>query len=153
LPNTSIDFLCNQLHLTAIRKKLYQKAGIARGDPHNVVLHIAAVQPDAPPPSVHSIDSLRARRCLLVVAAFLDYLSMAAASSPAASAASPGRGAGDPPAAAAAATARTAGCPCPICLEAFKDEAYLDTCFRKSPPPSSLSLFFSSISDIKLASA
>ncbi|AQK62172.1 uncharacterized protein LOC100284939 [Zea mays] len=55
---------------------------------------------------------------------------MAAASSPAASAASPGRGAGDPPAAAAAATARTAGCPCPICLEAFKDEAYLDTCFH-----------------------
>jgi hypothetical protein len=65
---------------------------------------------------------------------------MAAASSPAAAAASPGRGAGDPPMAEAA-TARTAACPCPVCLEAFKDEAYLDTCFRKSCPFVSLEFF------------
>ncbi|CAN6286432.1 unnamed protein product [Urochloa humidicola] len=60
----------------------------------------------------------------------------ASASAPVASAASPGRGGGDPPAAAGVAevaskaTAITAACPCPICLETFKDEAYLDTCFH-----------------------
>ena len=81
----------------------------------------------------------------------LDSFSMAA-SSPAAAGASPGRVAGDPPAAVAAtATARTAACPCPVCLEAFKDEAYLDTCFRKSCPLVSHSKF-SPISGIKLAS-
>ncbi|KAF8728027.1 hypothetical protein HU200_018600 [Digitaria exilis] len=57
------------------------------------------------------------------------------ASSLAASASSPGRDGGDPPAAAAAAlagkdTASTAACRCAICLESFKDEAYLDTCFH-----------------------
>ncbi|CAN6303074.1 unnamed protein product [Urochloa humidicola] len=32
--------------------------------------------------------------------------------------------------AASKAAVSTAVCPCPICLEAFKDEAYLDTCFH-----------------------
>ncbi|RLN39624.1 hypothetical protein C2845_PM01G22610 [Panicum miliaceum] len=55
----------------------------------------------------------------------------ASASSPAASAASTGSGGSDPPLAAAAApTAGASACPCPICLESFKDEAYLDTCFQ-----------------------
>ncbi|KAF8697843.1 hypothetical protein HU200_035333 [Digitaria exilis] len=50
----------------------------------------------------------------------------------AASASSPGRDGGDPAAAALAGkdTASTAACRCPICLESFKDEAYLDTCFH-----------------------
>ncbi|KAG2534380.1 uncharacterized protein LOC120692712 [Panicum virgatum] len=53
------------------------------------------------------------------------------ASSPAASASSTGSGGSDPPLEAAAApTAGASACPCPICLESFKDEAYLDTCFH-----------------------
>ncbi|KAK3145713.1 hypothetical protein QOZ80_3BG0256470 [Eleusine coracana subsp. coracana] len=57
----------------------------------------------------------------------------ASTSSPAASASSSGSGSGDPdkPAAdAAAKKARVSSFACPICLEAFKDEAYLDTCFH-----------------------
>ncbi|CAO2170873.1 unnamed protein product, partial [Urochloa humidicola] len=55
----------------------------------------------------------------------------ASASSPAASA-SPGSGSGgDSPAETTSkAAVSTAVFPCPICLEAFKDEAYLDTCFH-----------------------
>ncbi|XP_062214235.1 uncharacterized protein LOC133915184 isoform X2 [Phragmites australis] len=48
-----------------------------------------------------------------------------------ASSASSGSGGGDPFAAAEAVTTASAtACACPICLEAFKDEAYLDTCFH-----------------------
>ncbi|TVU44466.1 hypothetical protein EJB05_03909, partial [Eragrostis curvula] len=59
----------------------------------------------------------------------------APASSPAASASSSGSGSGggdtDPPAAGAdVKTASAAAYSCPICLDAFKDEAYLDTCFH-----------------------
>ncbi|KAL6893845.1 hypothetical protein ACP4OV_007943 [Aristida adscensionis] len=53
------------------------------------------------------------------------------AAPPVSSAAASGGGRGDPSAAAAAAAAESAsGCVCPICLEDFKDEAYLDACFH-----------------------
>ncbi|GJM97011.1 hypothetical protein PR202_ga13901 [Eleusine coracana subsp. coracana] len=69
----------------------------------------------------------------------------ASTSSPAASASSSGSGSGDPDKPAADAAAKKASASafaCPICLEAFKDEAYLDTCFRKVPysSPNSLQL-------------
>ncbi|KAK3148984.1 hypothetical protein QOZ80_3AG0211320 [Eleusine coracana subsp. coracana] len=57
----------------------------------------------------------------------------ASTSSPAASASSSGSGSGDPDKPAADAAAKKASASafaCPICLEAFKDEAYLDTCFH-----------------------
>ncbi|KAL6636709.1 hypothetical protein ACP70R_024281 [Stipagrostis hirtigluma subsp. patula] len=56
-------------------------------------------------------------------------MAAAPASTPAASASSSGGGRGDP-SAAAASTASAGSYACPICLEAFKDEAYLDACFH-----------------------
>ncbi|PNT73941.1 hypothetical protein BRADI_1g04550v3 [Brachypodium distachyon] len=55
-------------------------------------------------------------------------MAAAASSSAAASASSSGSGRRNP--AATAAGSADAACACPICLEAFKDEAYLDTCLH-----------------------
>jgi hypothetical protein len=74
--------------------------------------------------------------------------SLAAAS--AASTSSSASGGSDPGPPVAVKKASTSAYSCPICLEAFKDEAYLDTCFRKSHPPSRILSNFRLVSVVKM---